>query len=102
MCHTIGAVVWYVIGHVAEGIVWADSAARHGINRLDAIVNHYHHAPQFDDPRVPGGIRPDLYVGPPRQLGGPLLEVMLEVRANGSLVIFHAMEARSKILALFD
>jgi len=27
---------------------------------------------------------------------------MLEVRANGSLVIFHAMEARPKILALFD
>ena len=44
------------------GIVWADSAARHGVNRLDvihAIVNHYHHAPQFDDPRIPGGIRPD-------------------------------------------
>ena len=65
-------------------------------------MNHYHHAPHFDDPRVPGGIRPDLYVGPPRKLGGPLVEVMLEVRANGSLVIFHAMEARPKILALFD
>ena len=42
------------------GIVWADSAARHGVNRLDvihAIVNHYHQ--QFDDPRIPGGIRPD-------------------------------------------
>jgi len=41
---------------VAEGIVWADSAARHGINRFDvihAIVNHYHHAPQFDDPASP-------------------------------------------------
>ena len=103
MYHTIYAVVWYIIGH-GGGIVWADSAARHGINRLDvihAIVNHYHHAPQFDDPHIPGGIRPDLYVAP-RQLGGPLLEVMLEVRDNGSLVIFHAMEARPKILALFD
>ena len=82
-----------------------DSAARHGINRLDvihAIVNHYHHVPRFDDPRVPGGIRPDLYSGPPRQLGSPLLEVMLEVHTNGSLIIFHATEARAKMLALFD
>ena len=89
---------------MARGIVWADSAARHGIDQLDvihAIVNHYHHAPEFDDPRVPGGMRPDLSVGPPRQLSGQLLEVMLEVRTNGSLVIFHAMEARPKILALF-
>ncbi|MHB1473989.1 MAG: hypothetical protein ACYCV4_10245 [Dermatophilaceae bacterium] len=97
---------------MTKGIVWADSAARHGINRLDvihAIVNHYHHVPRFDDPRVPGGIRPDLYrpvptsnSGPPRQLGGPLLKVMLEVHTNGSLIIFHAMEARAKMLALFD
>ena len=104
MYHTNLLFVWYIIA-MAEGIVWADSASRHGVDRLDvihAIVNHYHHAPQFDDPRVPGGIRPDLYVGPPRKLGGPLLEVMLEVRTNGSLVIFHAMEARPKILALFD
>jgi hypothetical protein len=39
---------------------------------------------------------------PPRQLGGPLLEVMLEVRTNGSLLIFHAMRARPKMLALFE
>jgi hypothetical protein len=60
------------------------------------------HAPRFDDPRFPGGMRPDLYIGPPRQLGGPLLEVMLEVHTNGSLLIFHAMEARPKMLALLE
>ena len=94
----------YIIG-VVDGIRWADSAARHDINQLDvihAIVNHYHHAPRFDDPRFPGGMRPDLYIGPPRQLGGPLLEVMLEVHTNGSLLIFHAMEARPKMLAIFE
>ncbi|MHB8188141.1 MAG: hypothetical protein ACYDDU_19150 [Dermatophilaceae bacterium] len=45
---------------------------------------------------------PTSNIGPPRQLGGPLLEVMLEVHTNGSLIIFHAMEARAKMLALFD
>jgi hypothetical protein len=34
--------------------------------------------------------------------GGQLLEVILEVRDNGSLAIFPAMEARPKILVLVD
>jgi hypothetical protein len=43
MYHTNLLFVWYIIA-MAEGIVWADSASRHGVDRLDvihAIVNHY-------------------------------------------------------------
>lgn len=89
---------------MARRIEWADSADRHGVDRaetLNAILNHWWHEAEFDEPRVHGGIRPDLYIGPSSRLGGPLLEVMLEVRPNGSLFIFHAMEARPKMLALF-
>ena len=52
MYHTKWIFVWYIIV-MAGGIVWADSAARHGIDQLDvihAMVNHYHHAPEYDDP----------------------------------------------------
>jgi len=49
---------------------------------------------------VPGGVRPDLYIGPPRKLGGPLLEVMVEVVPPRGVHIFHVMQARRKHLAL--
>jgi hypothetical protein len=47
-------------------------------------------------------VRPDLWVGPPRQLGGTLLEVMAETIPPRDLLIFHVMQARPKFLALLD
>ncbi len=52
--------------------------------------------------RVPGGMRPDLYIDPPRKLGGPLLEVMVEVVPPRGVHIFHVVQARPKYLALME
>jgi hypothetical protein len=82
-------------------ITWAPSADKHGIDREDAlyaIMNAYYVEREFDDPRPPGTVRPTLFIGPPRQLGGPLLEVMVEVTPPRDLHIFHVMVARSKHL----
>lgn len=87
------------------GIRWADSADKHHIAREDAIhaiANHYLFVPEFDDPRVVGAGRPDLYIGPPRQLGGELIEVMVERIPPRDLVIFHVMPARQKFLDLLN
>lgn len=46
--------------------------------------------------------RPDLYIGPQRQRGAPLLEIMVERVPPRGLVVFHVMEARTKFLALMD
>lgn len=62
-------------------ILWAESLDKHGVAREDAlhaILNHYLFVPEFDDPRLEGAGRPDVYVGPPQQLGGSLIEVMVE------------------------
>ncbi|MCL2850163.1 MAG: hypothetical protein FWE61_08995 [Micrococcales bacterium] len=86
-------------------IEWADSADKHDIDHddaLHAIHNAYFYEPEFDEPRVGGASRPDLYIGPPRQLGGPLIEVMLERIPPRTLVIFHVMEAQPKHTALMD
>ena len=86
-------------------IEWADSAAKHGLSRedvLNAMANYVLHLPGFDEPRVPGRGRPDLFVGPPVQRGGALIEVMAEQVPPRTLVIFHAMPARAKFLALLD
>lgn len=82
-------------------ITWADSADRHGIPHEDAmhaILNAYYVEPEFDEPRPPAQIKPTLYIGPPRQLGGPLLEVMVELVPPRGLHVFHVMEARQKHL----
>ena len=39
-----------------------------------------------------------LFIGPPRKLGGPLLEVMVEMIEPRTMVDFHVMEARRKFL----
>ena len=86
-------------------ITWAASADKHDVaheDALHAIANAYFHRASFDEPRLPGGIRPDLYIGPPRQLGGALLEVMVEVIPPRGLHIFHVMPARAKHLALME
>lgn len=84
---------------------WADSADKHEVPREDALhalLNAYLHVPAFDEPRVGGSARPDLWIGPPRQLGGPLIEVMTETIPPRDVLVFHVMPARPKFLALLD
>lgn len=86
-------------------IRWADSVDRHGIDDADAIhamLNFYLYRPEFDEPRRPGSRRPDLFIGPPQQLGGPLIEVMVERVPPRDLVVFHVMPARPKHLELME
>ncbi len=81
-------------------IRWTDSADKHGIpheDALHAVANAVYEEYAFDEPRVPGHARPDLYIGPARG-GAPLLEVMLEVLNPRDLVIFHVMIARDNHL----
>lgn len=81
------------------GIKWAASADKHGIAREDAlhaILNAVFTESEFDEPRVPGHRRPDLYIGPPRRPGDPLLEVMVELVPPRDLLVFHVMIARTK------
>lgn len=82
-------------------ITFAASADKHGVPREDALhamVNAYYSEPEFDAPRVPGHGSPTLYIGPPRKLGGPMLEVMVEITPPRDMFIFHVMEARPKML----
>lgn len=86
------------------GIEWADSSSRHGVAREDAVhamLNAYLAIKAFDAPRIPAGIRPDLFIGPPRRRGAPLLEVMAEVHPD-RMFVFHVMEAKPPRLALLD
>jgi hypothetical protein len=86
-------------------IEWADSADKHGLSREDvlhAMLNHHLYVPEFDDPRVEGAGRPDLYIGPPVQRGGALIEVMTERVPPRTIVVFHAMTARPKFLILLN
>lgn len=83
---------------------WTDSASKHGVDRRDALnamLNYYVHVPVFDEPRAGRATRPDLWIGPQRTLGAPLLEVMTEASASG-LTVFHVMVARPKFLALLE
>ena len=82
-------------------IHWTVSADKHGIDREDAIhaiANAVYVEREFDEPRVPGHARPWLFIGPPQQLGGPLIEVMVEVTPPRDMVVFHVMTARQKHL----
>ncbi len=84
------------------GITWAHSADKHDVDHEDAlhaIANAVHVEIAFVDPRPPSTVAPTVYVGPPRQSGGPLLEVLVEERPPRELRIFHVMQARPKILA---
>ena len=82
-------------------VTWAESADKHGIpheDALHAIGNAYYVESEFEEPRLPGRVRPTLFIGPPRQPGGPMLEVMVEVSPPRDLHIFHVMIARQKHL----
>lgn len=83
------------------GVEFAEAAGKHGVAPEDAVyamVNALYVEPEFDDARVPGRSKPTLYIGPPRQLGGPLLEVMVETIPPRTIWVFHVMEARQKHL----
>ncbi len=83
-------------------MTWSDSADKHGVaheDALHAIAHAVYVETDFDEPRPPSNVRPHLYIGPPWQLGGPLLEVMVEVRPPRGLHVFHVMPARPKHLA---
>jgi len=85
-------------------IRWAESASRHGIDHdeaLHAIANAHYVEQEFDEPHAPGHVRPTLFIGPSR-LGGPLLEVMVEITPPRDLVVFHVMVARAKHLARME
>lgn len=84
-------------------IRWAESADKHGVAHEDALhvmQNAYLQVPNFDQSRVAGRGRPTLFIGPPRQLGGPLIEVMVEEIPPRDLHVFHVMPARAKYLDL--
>lgn len=86
-------------------VTWSDSANKHGVPREDTahvMVNAYYVEAGFDVPRTPEGLAPTLFIGPPRQLGGPLLEVMAEVRPPRTVHVFHSMPARPKYLARME
>jgi len=80
---------------------WTSSARKHGVTREDAvhaIRNAVHAESEFNEPRVPGLVRPTLFIGPPRRGDGPLLEVMVERIPSDDVVVFHVMVARAKHL----
>ena len=82
-------------------ISWAASADKHGVGHddaLHAIANAVYVESEFEEPRLPGRVRPTLFIGPPRQLGGPLLEVIVEISPPRDLHVFHVMVAREKHL----
>jgi hypothetical protein len=86
-------------------IIWLDSADKHGIaheDALHAMMNRYVYVPQYDDSRVKADVKPDLWVGPPQQLGGPLIEVMAERKPPRDLEIFHVMQANPERRAMAD
>jgi hypothetical protein len=82
---------------------FTDSAAKHGFTEGDAInamLNHVDKMESFDEPRIAGRSRPDLYVGP--SLSRVMLEVMVERNPPNRLTIFHCMRARRRILDLVE
>ncbi len=82
-------------------VTWARSADKHGVPHEDALhaIAHAHYVEQeFDEPRVPGHVRPTLFLGPSRQPGGPLLEVIVELTPPRDIHVFHVMQARPKHL----
>ncbi|PFG33036.1 hypothetical protein [Sanguibacter antarcticus] len=77
---------------------------QHGVDREDALhamLNYDARFPGFDVPRAGCTTRPDLWIGPQRRRGAPLLEVMTETTGSG-IIVFHVMIARPKFLALLE
>lgn len=85
----------------AARVRWAASAAKHGIDRDDVIhamtAGPVGSAPEYEASRVPGQGDPWLFVG--RTRAGVVIEV-LGAQEGGVFVVFHAMRARDKMLAI--
>lgn len=87
------------------GVTWSAAADKHGIaheDALHAMVHAVYVETSFDDPRPPATISPTLYIGPQRNQGTPLLEVMVEATPPRGVYVFHVMPARAKHLARME
>lgn len=85
-------------------IRWTDSAAKHGIEEADALhamQDYLYRIEKFDEPRIEGGQRPDLFIGPSRNRQ-MMLEVMAVLTPPADILIFHVMEARRKIIDIAE
>lgn len=85
-------------------IRWSASASKHGIPRADAlnaIERNVYWVPSFDEPRIDGARRPDLWIGPNRDRT-LMIEVMAELTPPANLFIFHVMVARRKTLEVAE
>jgi hypothetical protein len=73
-------------------ITWAPSPDKHGVpheDALHAIEHAVYVEEEFDEPRMAGRVRPTLFIGPPRDTGGELLEVMVEISGSRRLHVSH-------------
>lgn len=61
------------------------------------MLRYVDHLPAFDEARVEGGIRPDLFIGPSVDRRH-IVEVMAEFAPPDSIFVFPVMIARRKIL----
>ena len=68
---------------------------------MNAIGRYVYRLREFDEPRVSGGRRPDLFIGPSRDRR-MLIEVMAEMRPPADIFVFHVMEARRKIIEIAE
>ncbi|MDR5698271.1 hypothetical protein [Agromyces aerolatus] len=82
-------------------LAWAHSADKHGVERADALHAMQAvaiHVRSFDESRIPGGMRPDLFIGPKRERTD-LIEVMAIIdHTDRDAGVFHVMPLRSKTL----
>lgn len=80
---------------------WAPSADRHGVAHEDAAhamtEGRAWFVARFDTSRVPGAPDPSLFVGYARD-GVTLLEVMVVPEDPQTLVVYHVMVARPRIV----
>lgn len=100
-CYAASALAPFVYSTTDGAIEFTESAGKHGFSREDAMwaIEHAHYVErEFDVARVPGRLRPTLFIGPSRTPARPLLEVMVAVIPPGTVVVFHVMAARKKHL----
>lgn len=79
-------------------IRYTSSASKHGVSQADAlnaILRHHYRISPYRQSRLEGRPAPDLFIGP--GLDGRLLEVLAEL-GQGTLLVFHVMAARPKMI----
>lgn len=75
-------------------VTWSQSAFKHGITEdeiLYAMRNAQHVERDYGRPRVPGGAKATLFIGPSR-FG--TLEVLATITPPDGVHVFHAMQLR--------